>query len=153
MTRPPRAPLWSLGAIRRAPKVLLHDHLDGGLRPATVIELADEMRAIGTCPTTDPDELARWFSRSGADRKSLELYLEGFATPWPSCRPPDAIERVAAECVEDLAADGIVYAEVRLAPELPDRWRPDARRGGARPCWRGLRARRGGPSDHRRAAR
>ena len=68
-------------------------------------------------PTTDPDELARWFTL-GADRKSLELYLEGFRHTVAVMQTPDAITRVAAECVEDLAADGIVYAEVRMAPEL-----------------------------------
>ncbi len=104
------------GAIRRAPKVLLHDHLDGGLRPATVIELAAEA-GYRDLPTTDPDELARWF-RLGADRKSLELYLEGFRHTVAVMQTPDAIARVAAECVEDLAADGIVYAEIRMAPEL-----------------------------------
>jgi len=105
-----------LGAIRRAPKVLLHDHLDGGLRPSTVIELAAE-RGYRELPTTDPDELARWFT-SGADRKSLPLYLEGFRHTVAVMQTRDAIERVAAECVEDLAADGVVYAEVRMAPEL-----------------------------------
>jgi adenosine deaminase len=105
-----------LETIRRAPKVLLHDHLDGGLRPATVIELASEIGYAGL-PTTDPAELAAWFTR-GADRKSLELYLEGFRHTVAVMQTRDAIERVAAECVEDLAADGIVYAEVRMAPEL-----------------------------------
>jgi adenosine deaminase len=105
-----------LEAIRRAPKVLLHDHLDGGLRPGTVIELASEI-GYRELPTTDPDELAKWFT-SGADRKSLELYLEGFRHTVAVMQTRDAIERVAAECVEDLAADGIVYAEVRMAPEL-----------------------------------
>ena len=102
--------------IQRAPKVLLHDHLDGGLRPATVVELAAEAgyRAL---PTTDPAELGAWFTR-GADRKSLELYLEGFRHTVAVMQTRDAIERVAAECVEDLAADGVVYAEVRMAPEL-----------------------------------
>jgi adenosine deaminase len=102
--------------IRSAPKVLLHDHLDGGLRPATVIELARETGYRGL-PTEDPAELGRWF-RSGADRGSLELYLEGFSHTVGVMQTPDAIERVAAECAEDLAADGIVYAEVRYAPEL-----------------------------------
>ncbi len=101
--------------IRRAPKVLLHDHLDGGLRPQTVIELADET-GYGGLPTEDPDALAAWFL-AGADRKSLELYLEGFDQTVAVMQTPDAIARVAAECVEDLAADGIVYAEVRYAPE------------------------------------
>jgi adenosine deaminase len=102
--------------IRRAPKALLHDHLDGGLRPATVIDLASEYGYIGL-PTTDVDELSAWFRR-GADRKSLELYLETFTHTFGVMQWPDAIARVAAECAEDLAADGVVYAEVRMAPEL-----------------------------------
>jgi len=101
--------------LRRAPKVLLHDHLDGGLRPATVIELATE-RGLDL-PTTDPDELGRWFTR-GADRGSLELYLEGFAHTVAVMQTREELVRVAAECAEDLAADGVVYAEVRFAPEL-----------------------------------
>jgi adenosine deaminase len=105
-----------LATIARAPKVLLHDHLDGGLRPQTVLELAREV-GYGELPTEDPDELAAWFTR-GADRKSLELYLEGFRHTVAVLQTRDAIERVAAECVEDLAADGVVYAEVRMAPEL-----------------------------------
>ena len=56
-----------LETIRRAPKVLLHDHLDGGLRPATVVDLAREFGYRGL-PTEDPEELATWFRR-GADRK------------------------------------------------------------------------------------
>ena len=105
-----------LEAIKAAPKVLLHDHLDGGLRPATVIELARDCGYTGL-PTTDPVELGTWFRR-GADRKSLELYLEGFAHTVGVMQTPEALERVAAECAEDLAADGVVYAEVRFAPEL-----------------------------------
>lgn len=102
--------------IRTAPKVLLHDHLDGGLRPATVIELAQEYRYKGL-PTTDPDDLARWFHR-GAKRNDLVLYLETFAHTIGVMQHPDAIERVSFECAQDLAADGVVYAEVRFAPEL-----------------------------------
>lgn len=102
--------------IRRAPKVLLHDHMDGGLRPATVIELARDIGHVGL-PTEDPDALARWFTR-GADQKSLELYLDAITHAVGVIQTPEAIGRVAAECVEDLAADGIVYAEVRFAPEL-----------------------------------
>jgi adenosine deaminase len=102
--------------IRQAPKVVLHDHLDGGLRPATVIDLAREM-GYGNLPTMDADELGRWF-RTGADRKSLELYLDGFVHTVAVMQTPEAIERVAAECAEDFAADGVVYAEVRYAPEL-----------------------------------
>jgi adenosine deaminase len=111
-----RAPSLTHDAIRRAPKVLLHDHLDGGLRPATVIELARDA-GYGELPTTDPAELGRWFTR-GADRKSLELYLEGFRHTVAVMQTRDAIERVAAEAVEDLAGDGVVYAEIRMAPEL-----------------------------------
>ena len=109
-------PSLDLATIRRAPKVLLHDHLDGGLRPRTVIELAADA-GYRELPTTDPDELARWFTL-GADRKSLELYLEGFGHTVAVMQTRDALERVAAECVEDLAADGVVYAEIRMAPEL-----------------------------------
>ncbi len=105
-----------LDVLRRAPKVLLHDHLDGGLRPRTVIELASDT-GYRELPTTDPDELASWFT-SGADRGSLEQYLEGFRHTVAVMQTGDAIERVAAECAEDLAADGVVYAEVRMAPEL-----------------------------------
>jgi adenosine deaminase len=100
------APELSLDLARRAPKVLLHDHLDGGLRPQTVIELASEI-GYRELPTTDPDELAKWFTL-GADRKSLELYLEGFRHTVAVMQARDAVERVAAECVEDLAADGVV---------------------------------------------
>jgi adenosine deaminase len=105
-----------LETIRQAPKVLLHDHLDGGLRPSTVVELARDA-GYRRLPTTDPDELGRWFTQ-GADRKSLELYLEGFDHTVAVMQHPEGLERVAAECAEDLAADGIVYAEVRYAPEL-----------------------------------
>ncbi|HUG47445.1 MAG TPA: adenosine deaminase [Candidatus Limnocylindria bacterium] len=105
--------------IRRAPKVLLHDHLDGGLRPATVIALARESGYEGL-PTTDPIELARFFT-AGADRKSLELYLDGFEHTVAVMQTRDALVRVASECAEDLAADGVVYAEVRYAPELSTR--------------------------------
>lgn len=104
-----------LDAIRRAPKVLLHDHLDGGLRPTTVIELAAE--AGHQLPTTDPDDLRRWF-HEGADRRDLDLYLQTFEHTVACMQTPEHIERVAAECAEDLADDGIVYAEVRMAPEL-----------------------------------
>jgi adenosine deaminase len=105
-----------LEVVRQAPKVLLHDHLDGGLRPATVVELARES-GYADLPTDDAERLGSWF-RQGADRKSLELYLEGFRHTVGVMQTPAAIERVAAECAEDLAADGVVYAEVRYAPEL-----------------------------------
>jgi adenosine deaminase len=108
--------LLSPETIRTAPKALLHDHLDGGLRPATIVDLAREY-GYRDLPTEDVDDLARWFRR-GADRKSLELYLETFAHTVGVMQHPGAIARVAAECAEDLAADGVVYAEVRFAPEL-----------------------------------
>ena len=108
--------MLTLDTIREAPKALLHDHLDGGLRPETIVDLASEYGYDGL-PTTDPDELAAWVRR-GADRKSLELYLETFAHTVGVMQERDAIVRVAAECAEDLAADGVVYAEVRYAPEL-----------------------------------
>ena len=106
----------SLEEIRRAPKALLHDHLDGGHRPATMVELAAETGYSGL-PTTDPDDLGRWMARAAA-RHSLELYIETFVHTIGITQTPDAIARVAAECAEDLAADGVVYAEVRFAPEL-----------------------------------
>ena len=99
-----------------APKVLLHDHLDGGLRPQTVIELADEFGYAGL-PTTDPTELAQWMTR-GADRKDLVLYLDTFAHTTGVMQTTKALHRVARETAEDLIADGVVYAEVRFAPEL-----------------------------------
>ena len=105
-----------LEQIRRAPKVLLHDHLDGGLRAATIVELADQTGYTGL-PTTDPDELGSWMTR-GASRKDLVLYLETFAHTVGVMQTPEALVRVARECAEDLADDGIVYAEVRFAPEL-----------------------------------
>ena len=101
--------------VRVAPKVLLHDHLDGGLRPATVVELADA--AGHELPTTDPDALGRWF-RAGADSGSLPRYLEAFRHTVGVLQTPDALVRAARECAQDLADDGVVYAEVRFAPEL-----------------------------------
>ena len=111
-----RPTMLRLETIQRAPKAMLHDHLDGGLRPTTIVELAGEYGYDGL-PTTDPDALAAHIRR-GADRKSLELYLETFAHTVGVMQEKDAIIRVAAECAEDLAADGIVYAEIRYAPEL-----------------------------------
>ena len=103
-------------SIRTAPKVLLHDHLDGGLRPATVVELAEEA-GYRQLPTTDPDALGGWFHEA-ADSGSLERYLETFAHTVGVMQTREALVRVAAECAEDLADDGVVYAEVRFAPEL-----------------------------------
>jgi len=102
--------------ILAAPKVLLHDHLDGGLRPGTVVELARGCGYRGL-PTTDPEQLAKWFVAE-TPRRDLVRYLEGFAHTVAVMQTAPALERVARECVEDLAADGVVYAEVRFAPEL-----------------------------------
>ena len=106
----------TIDEIRTLPKVLLHDHLDGGLRPATVVELAREIGYDGL-PTSDAQELGRWFT-AGASQGNLVLYLEGFVHTGAVMQTRDALIRVAAECAEDLADDGIVYAEVRFAPEL-----------------------------------
>ncbi|MDQ6642596.1 MAG: adenosine deaminase [Actinomycetota bacterium] len=100
--------------VRRAPKVLLHDHLDGGLRPATIVELAGE---IGhELPASDAEALERWFTES-ADSGSLVRYLATFDNTVAVMQTAPALTRVARECVADLAADGVVYAEVRYAPE------------------------------------
>jgi len=103
-------------SIRRAPKVLLHDHLDGGLRPATIVELAEQI-GYQALPEHDPARLGTWF-RDAADSGSLERYLETFAHTLAVMQTVDGVHRVAREAVEDLAADGVVYAEIRWAPEL-----------------------------------
>src|SRR5688572_5301630 len=100
--------------IRRLPKVLLHEHLDGGLRPQTVIDLAAECR-YGALPTTNAAELGAWFHR-GANKGSLPEYLEGFVHTCAVMQTRAAIERVAFEFIEDMHLDGVVYAEVRFAP-------------------------------------
>jgi adenosine deaminase len=106
----------TLDRIRNVPKVLLHDHLDGGLRPETIIELAGEID-YKDLPAQDPEALTTWMQR-GANRKDLTLYLETFAHTVAVMQTRSGIERVARECAEDLAADGVVYAEIRFAPEL-----------------------------------
>ena len=101
--------------IKRLPKALLHDHLDGGLRPETIIEIAQE---IGhQLPSYNPDELGEWF-RAACDSGSLVQYLETFAHTVAVMQRPQDVIRVARECAIDLARDGVVYAEVRMAPEL-----------------------------------
>lgn len=102
--------------IRRAPKALLHDHLDGGLRPSTVLDLAEQY-GYEDLPATDVDGLATFF-RTAAHSGSLERYLQPFAHTVGVMQTPDALHRVARECVEDLADDNVVYAEIRFAPEL-----------------------------------
>lgn len=105
-----------LDLIIAAPKVLLHDHLDGGLRPQTVLDLAAES-GYTDLPASDADSLGRWFSEA-AYSGSLERYLETFKHTVGVTQSVSALARVARECAEDLAADGVVYAEVRFAPEL-----------------------------------
>ena len=108
--------LLSEQQIAKAPKVLLHDHLDGGLRPQTMIDhaLASGYKKL---PSYDADQLARWFVEA-CSSGTLELYLETFEHTISVMQTEEEIIRVARECVLDLAADGVVYAEVRGAPEL-----------------------------------
>jgi len=100
--------------LRAIPKVLLHEHLDGGLRPKTVIDLALDA-GYSQLPTHEPEELATWFHR-GAQRGSLPLFLEGFRHTCGVMQTRAALERVAFEFIEDMYHDGVVYAEVRFAP-------------------------------------
>lgn len=100
--------------IAGLPKVVLHDHLDGGLRPSTIVELAAEVGH--ELPSTDPDELGRWFVEA-ASSGSLERYLETFDHTIAVMQTAEHLRRVARESVVDLAADGVVYAEQRYAPE------------------------------------
>jgi len=97
------------------PKVLLHDHLDGGLRVETILDLADQHGYKGL-PASDPPGLAAWFDQGMSG--SLERYLEAFAHTVGVMQTPDAVERVAYETAIDLAADGVIYAESRFAPTL-----------------------------------
>lgn len=102
--------------VRLAPKALLHDHLDGGLRPATVLDLARES-GYDRLPASDAASLEQWFGEASSSG-SLVRYLETFEHTVGVMQSVGALQRVAAECAEDLAADGVVYAEVRFAPEL-----------------------------------
>jgi len=102
--------------IKRVPKALLHDHLDGGLRPQTIIEIAEKI-GYKKLPTNDPKKLADWFEES-CNSHSLVRYLETFSHTIAVMQTKEAIIQVARECVIDLARDGVVYAEVRGAPEL-----------------------------------
>ena len=100
--------------LQSLPKVLLHEHLDGVLRPTTIIELAKSAR-YRELPTEDPEDLARWFHQ-GANQGSLPKYLAGFAHTIAVMQTEEALERVAYEQAEDLSADGVVYFETRFAP-------------------------------------
>jgi adenosine deaminase len=100
--------------IKALPKISLHDHLDGGLRPQTMIDLADK---IGhKLPATDATELGEWFFES-ADSSSLERYLETFDHTTAVMQTAEGLSRVAKEFVLDLHDDGVIYGEVRWAPE------------------------------------
>ena len=110
--------MLTLDDLRPLPKVALHDHLDGGLRPETVI---DHCAANGhELPTTDPDALRQWFF-DAADSGSLVRYLETFEHTVAAMQTPEQLERVAHEFVVDQAADGVVYAEARYAPRQHQR--------------------------------
>lgn len=99
---------------RTLPKVLLHDHLDGGVRPATIIELAEELDL--DLPSRDPEHLRAWF-RDAASSGSLAAYLTAFDVTVSVMQTAPALRRIAHEAIVDLAADGVVYAELRWAPE------------------------------------
>lgn len=100
--------------LKSLPKVLLHEHLDGVLRPQTVIELARET-GYSELPSQNPQELAAWFHQ-GANKGSLPEYLRGFAHTIAVLQTEAALERVAYEQAEDLSRDGVVYFETRFAP-------------------------------------
>jgi adenosine deaminase len=102
-------------SLATLPKVLLHDHLDGGLRPGTMIELAEAVGYEGL-PSRDAEELRRAIYQG--ESRSLVAYLEAFRHTVGVMQTPHALQRVAAEAVADLAADGVVYAELRFAPGL-----------------------------------
>jgi adenosine deaminase len=100
--------------INSVPKVLLHDHLDGGLRPQTIIDLADELN-YKRLPTRDKDELAAWFFE-GANKGNLVEFLKGFEHTTAVMQTKEGLERVAYEMMEDMKADGVAYVETRFAP-------------------------------------
>jgi adenosine deaminase len=106
--------MLTLDEIRLVPKVLLHDHLDGGVRPATIIELARETGYVGL-PTHDPEDLTAVLT-AGTHRGHLNLFLDAFRHTIGVMQTSDALRRVAAECAEDLAADGVAYAEAGNPP-------------------------------------
>jgi adenosine deaminase len=109
------APRIDIETIRRLPKAVLHDHLDGGLRPATLVELADEVGHV--LPTTDPQALADWYYEA-ANSGDLVRYIATFEHTLAVMQTREGLLRTAEEYVLDLAGDGVVYGEVRYAPEL-----------------------------------
>ncbi len=100
--------------INSVPKVLLHDHLDGGVRPQTIIDLADELK-YSKLPTRDVGELANWFY-VGANKGSLVEFLKGFEHTTAVMQTKEGLERVAYEMMEDMKSDGVAYIETRFAP-------------------------------------
>lgn len=102
--------------IKEVPKVLLHDHLDGGLRAETIIELAEE-QGYTKLPSKDPEQLAEWFHR-GANKGNLVEYLQGFEHTCALMQSSDSLERIAYEMMEDMKNDGVCYVETRFAPVL-----------------------------------
>jgi adenosine deaminase len=107
----------TLEVLRAVPKVVLHDHLDGGLRPQTILDLAvGDQPVEDNLPAHDATALGRWF-RENADSGSLERYLDTFSQTLSVMQTEEGLSRVASEAAQDLAADGVVYAEVRYAPE------------------------------------
>lgn len=101
--------------IKKIPKVELHHHLDGGVRPGTIVELAEKGNI--EIPEHDPEKLADWIHR-GANRKNLGLYLEGFAVTCAVMQTKESLIRIAIETMEDLALQNVKYAEIRFAPIL-----------------------------------
>lgn len=114
MTDAATEPLLTESLIHSLPKVVLHDHLDGGLRPTTLLELAEDLGH--ELPAADPDALAAWFV-GAADSGSLERYIETFDHTIAVMQTRHGLRRVARDAVVDLATDGVVYAEQRYAPE------------------------------------
>ena len=100
--------------IKSVPKVLLHDHLDGGLRAQTIIDLAGELN-YKKLPTYDKDELAEWF-HTGANKANLVEFLKGFEHTTSVLQTKEGLERAAFEMMEDMKNDGVVYVETRFAP-------------------------------------
>lgn len=112
----PHAPRIDKERLRRAPKVVLHEHLDGSLRPGTVLDLA-RRAGYSELPFDETGRLADWFA-AGAARGSLPLYLEGFRHTIALLQTADALERAAYESLEDMAGENVVYAEIRFAPHF-----------------------------------
>ena len=104
--------------IRELPKVSLHDHLDGGLRPETILDLAQQagIELPGGAPTDSAEALGQWFATQ-ADSGSLVEYLKTFDVTLSVMQSVEGLHRVAKEFVEDLVSDGVIYGEIRWAPE------------------------------------